>query len=51
VDRSCRLLALVSARGRVIGGSGRYKDARGTISGGGFQRDGRQQLAFVLRLE
>jgi hypothetical protein len=43
-------LAKATISGRVTGGTGRYVGARGTISGTGLQRNGRQQLVFVVRL-
>jgi hypothetical protein len=46
-------LARVSMRGTVTGGTGRYADARGTISGTGWQKvedTGCQRIRLTIRL-
>lgn len=43
------LRATVSIRGVVLRGTGRYAGARGAVSGGGTQTNGRQRLTIAIR--
>jgi hypothetical protein len=42
--------ARATFRGRVVGGTGRYSDARGTVSGGGPVIDGVAAWRVTMRL-